>query len=254
MQRNISVSREEIFHQVKLSGQIPNLIEGVVTRKIIESAAAEAGIKVEVEELQEAADTFRLVGQLHSTDDTWSWLKTNLLSLDDFEELIQINVLSQKLAEHLFEEQVESFFYENQLDYAGVVMYEVVLEDGDLAMELFYALSEGEVSFHEIARQYIQDLSLRRAGGYRGIMRRKDLRPEISSTVFAATPPQILKPIVTSKGKHLIWVEEIIQPQLDEELRDQILSDLFSEWLKQQIEQVKIAIPLPEEKKTEFVA
>ena len=254
MQRNISVSREEIFHQVKLSGQIPNLIEGVVTRKIIESAAAEADIKVEVEELQEAADIFRLAGQLHSTDDTWSWLKKNLLSLDDFEELIQINVLSQKLAEHLFEEQVESFFYENQLDYAGVVMYEVVLEDGDLAMELFYALSEGEVSFHEIARQYIQDLSLRRAGGYRGIMRRKDLRPEISSTVFAATPPQILKPIVTSKGKHLIWVEEIIQPQLDEELRDQILSYLFSEWLKQQIEQVKIAIPLPEEKKTEFVA
>lgn len=254
MQRNISVSREEIFHQVKLSGQIPKLIEGVVTRKIIESAAAEADIKVEVEELQEAADIFRLAGQLHSTDDTWSWLKTNLLSLDDFEELIQINVLSQKLAEHLFEEQVESFFYENQLDYAGVVMYEVVLEDGDLAMELFYALSEGEVSFHEIARQYIQDLSLRRAGGYRGIMRRKDLRPEISSTVFAATPPQILKPIVTSKGKHLIWVEEIIQPQLDEELRDQILSYLFSEWLKQQIEQVKIAIPLPEEKKTEFVA
>ncbi len=254
MQRNISVSREEIFHQVKLSGQIPKLIEGVVTRKIIESAAAEADIKVEVEELQEAADIFRLAGQLHSTDDTWSWLKKNLLSLDDFEELIQINVLSQKLAEHLFEEQVESFFYENQLDYAGVVMYEVVLEDGDLAMELFYALSEGEVSFHEIARQYIQDLSLRRAGGYRGIMRRKDLRPEISSTVFAATPPQILKPIVTSKGKHLIWVEEIIQPQLDEELRDQILSYLFSEWLKQQIEQVKIAIPLPEEKKTEFVA
>ncbi len=254
MQRNISVSREEIFHQVKLSGQIPTLIEGVVTRKIIESAAAETGIKVEVEELQEAADAFRLVGKLHSTDDTWSWLKTNLLSLDDFEELIQINVLSQKLAEHLFEEQVDSFFYENQLNYAGAVMYEVVLEDGDLAMELFYALSEGEVSFHEIARQYIQELSLRRAGGYRGIMRREDLRPEISSAVFAATPPQILKPIATSKGKHLIWVEEIIQPQLDEELRDQILSDLFSEWLKQQIEQVKITISLPEEKKTEFVA
>jgi len=37
-------------------------------------------------------------------------------------------------------------------------MYEVVLDDEDLAMELFYALQEGEISFPE-AYQYIQDKS-----------------------------------------------------------------------------------------------
>ncbi|AUB35011.1 Parvulin-like peptidyl-prolyl isomerase [Nostoc flagelliforme CCNUN1] len=31
-------------------------------------------------------------------------------------------------------------------------------------------------------------------------------------------------------------VEELIEPQLDEMLRLKILSDLFSKWLKQQIE------------------
>jgi len=30
-------------------------------------------------------------------------------------------------------------------------MYEVVLGDEDLAMELFYALQEGEISFPEVA-------------------------------------------------------------------------------------------------------
>jgi len=58
--------------------------------------------------------------------------------------------------------------------------------------------------------------------------------------VFAATPPQILKPIVTSKGLHLIFVEEIIQPELDNKLRNQIITDLFYEWIKQQIEPVKL--------------
>ena len=53
-------------------------------------------------------------------------------------------------------------------------MYEVVLDDFDLAMELFYALVEGEMSFHEIAHQYIQDTELRRKGGYRGILKRAD--------------------------------------------------------------------------------
>ncbi|MFP4577796.1 MAG: peptidylprolyl isomerase, partial [Coleofasciculus sp.] len=86
----------------------------------------------------------------------------------------------------------------------------------------------------------IQDTELRRKGGYRGIVQRKELKPEISAAVFAATPPQVLKPVVTSKGVHLILVEEIVEPELDNKLHYQILSDLFQEWLNQQIEQLKV--------------
>jgi parvulin-like peptidyl-prolyl isomerase len=153
---------------------------------------------------------------------------------------VYINVLSGKLAQHLLADKVEPFFVEHQLDYTGVVMYEVVLDDEDLAMELFYGIQEGEMSFYEVAHQYIQDTELRRKGGYRGIVRRKELKPEISAAVFAATPPQILKPIVTSKGVHLIWVEELVQPKLDNKLRYQIMSDLFSECIKQRNEQVEV--------------
>jgi parvulin-like peptidyl-prolyl isomerase len=114
------------------------------------------------------------------------------------------------------------------------------LDDEDLTLELFYAIQEGEIGFPEVAHQYIQNTELRRSGGYRGIVRRKELKPEISAAVFAARPPQILKPIVTSKGVHLIWVEELVQPSLDDKLRYQILSELFSAWIKQQIEQVAV--------------
>jgi parvulin-like peptidyl-prolyl isomerase len=240
----LTVSSDEIIYQIKLYCQIPSVVEGILTRKIIARAALEAGIKVEPEELQQAADGLRLMNNLTSADATWSWLQKHSLSLDEFEELVYANVISSKLAQHLFAEKVEPFFVEHQLNYAQVVMYEVVLDDFDFAMELFYALAEGEMSFHEVAHQYIQDTETRRSGGYKGILSRTDLKPEISASVFAATPPQILKPIVTSKGVHLILVEEIIQPQLDKILRFKILSDLFSEWLKQQIEQQEVEIVL----------
>ena len=239
-----TASRDDIIQHLKLSCQIPSVSEGIVTRQIIALAAAEAGIKLELEELQQAADNIRLVNKLHHADATLAWLEKHCLSVDEFEELAYNNLISGKLAQHLFADKVDPFFVEHQLDYAGVVIYEVVLDDPDLALELFYALQEGEISFHEVARQYIQEPELRRSGGYRGILRRPELRPEISAAVFAATPPQILKPIVTSRGVHLIIVEEIIQPQLDEQLRYKILSDLFSIWLKQQIEQVKIVTNL----------
>ena len=240
MLQTITIHSEDILHQVKLLCQTPELIEKIVTLKILEDAAAQVNIKVDTKELQEAADKFRLNQQLHSAQDTWEWLQKYNLSLDDFEEKIYVNIICEKLVDHLFRDKVEPYFFEHQLDYAGVAMFEVVLDDLDLAMELFYSIREGEMSFHDIAHQYIQNSELRRSGGYKGIVRRNSLKPEICAAVFAAQPPQLLKPIVTSEGVHLILVEEIIKPQLNEELHYQIMSDLFDEWLNQEIAHVEV--------------
>ncbi len=240
MLNTITITNQDILHIVKQYCQIPELIEKIVTRKIIEHSVSEMGIKAETEELQQAADNFRLMNQLKSSQDTWKWLGKYALSLDNFEELVYSNLLADKLVEHLFADKVEPYFFENQLDYAGALIYEVVLDDEDLAMELFYAIKESETTFYNVAHQYIQDIELRRKCGYLGKVNRQDLKPEISAAVFAAKPPQLLKPIITSKGVHLIMVEEIIQPELSEKLRYKIMSEFFAKWLKQQIEHVEV--------------
>jgi parvulin-like peptidyl-prolyl isomerase len=240
MLESITITQADIWQQVKISLQIPELVEQIVSRKIILSAAEEAGIKVEVEELQKAADFLRLTNKLTSAEDTYKWLEQHGVSVDDFEEIIYTNLISSKLGQHLFADKIEPYFWQNQLNYAGVVMYEVVLEDEDLAIELFYAIKEGEMSFYDVAHQYIKDVELRRQGGYLGVQRRRDLKPEISAAVFAANPPQVLKPIITAKGVRLIFVEEIIQPQLNDELKQEILRDLFFSWIRDKVNQVAI--------------
>ena len=240
MSKSLTIFREDVIQHIKLSCQIPGVVEAIAFQKMITKAAQEAGITVTAEELQQEGDRLRVAKKLVKAQDTWAWLKKHHLSLDDFEELAHSNVLSQKLAHHLFANKVEQFFYEHQLDYVAAVTYEVILEDRDLALELFYALQEGEITFQEIARQYIQQPELRRAGGYQGTRPRSDFRPDIAAAVFAASPPEILKPIVTPKGVHLIWVEEIIQPKLDEELRSAIQQQLFSGWLQQQFETLEL--------------
>ncbi|MBC1225299.1 peptidylprolyl isomerase [Nostoc sp. UCD121] len=244
MSKSITITSEDILDQVRLTCKIPELTEAIISRKIIENSAIEVGIEIESEELQKAADKFRLVYQLHSAEDTWGWLEKHNLSLDDFEHIVYTTFISGKLASHLFADKVEPWFFEHQLDYVSVIMYEVILDDEDLAIELFYAIQEGEISFYDVAHKYIEDTELRRQGGYRGILRRKDLKPEVSTAVFAAKPPQLIKPVLTSKGVHLIFVEELIQPNLDEKLRAIILSDLFAEWLKQQVQEHKMVMNL----------
>ena len=239
--QTITVTQEDILHQVKLSCKIPEIVEQIVTRKVIIAAVQETGIEVTTEELQKAANQMRAMNKLKDAQATWAWLEKYGLSLDDFEEIIYITLLSQKLTTHLFQDRVEPYFYEHQLDYAGAIIYEIVLDDEDEAIELFYEIQEGEISFSEAAQQYIQDSELRGKGGYRGKVNRTEMKPEVSAAVFAANSSQLLKPILTSKGVHLILVEEIVQPELDNKLRNEIMLDLLSQWLKQQIkiEQVR---------------
>ncbi|MBD2292458.1 peptidylprolyl isomerase [Anabaena sphaerica FACHB-251] len=248
MSKVISVSPVDILYHIKISCQIPNILEAIAARKIIADIADKEGIEIETEELQQAADNLRLANKLIKAEETWTWLNKHYLSLDNFEEIAYTNLLSAKLANHLFADKVEPFFYAHQLDYTAAVTYEVILDDEDLALEIFYALQEGEISFHQIARQYIQNPELRRAGGYQGIRQRSDFRPEIAAAIFAATPPQILKPIITHKGAHIIMVEEIIKPQLNEQMRLKIMGELFTNWLNQQVNTLEIVAQLEEDK------
>ena len=244
MKNILSISPKEIIHHLKISCQVPDVIEGIAIKKIIDDTATRAGIKVSEDELQQEGDRLRFAKKLVKAADTWAWLKRHHLALDEFEELAYNNILWSKVAHHLFSDAVESFFYQNQLDFMAAATYEVVLDDYDLALELFYGIQENELTFPEIAREYIPNPQLRRASGYQGIKRRNDFRPEVAAAVFAAKPPEVLKPVATNKGVYLIWVEEIIQPDLNDELREQIITDLFDDWLQQQIQQMEISTSL----------
>jgi len=190
----LKISNEDIIYHLKISCQIPSLLEAIAARKVITETSEKVGITVEISELQESADRLRLANKLIKAEETWEWLQKHYLSLE--------------------------------------------------ALEIFYALQEGEISFQEIARQYIQNPEIRRAGGYQGIRKRSDFRPEIASLVFAANPPQILKPVITPKGAHIIIVEEIIEPELNEQMRVQIFDDLFTNWLKDQVNKLEIVATL----------
>jgi parvulin-like peptidyl-prolyl isomerase len=229
------ISDRDLIYEAKLKGKIPELMRGVIRRKTIARQVRQAGISPTVEDLQAAADRFRLVHQLESTEATKKWLDERLLSLDDFEDMITQDLLSQRLAEHLFGDRVEKLFYQNLLDYCAATIYEVILADYDLAMEIYYSLQEGDLSFTDVAHQYIAAPELRRRGGYVGKVVRKQLRPELAAAIFATKQPQLLEPIVTAVGIHLIQVEEIVEPQLDEPLHQQILMELFDRWLVETI-------------------
>jgi parvulin-like peptidyl-prolyl isomerase len=235
---NIKISTQDLIDEAKIAGKIPDLARSIMRRKIIGAQVKTAGIEPSVAELQQAADRFRIVNHLESAEATNKWLQELHLSVDDFEAIVTQDLLATKLAHHLFDDRVKQFFYQNFLDYSAATFYEVILEDREIAMEIFYSLQEGDLSFADVAQQYISDPEFRRRGGYVGTVGRKQLRPEISAAIFAAKPPQLINPVITAVGIHLIQVAEIIEPKLDERLHQQILTELFDRWLSEKMVEI----------------
>jgi parvulin-like peptidyl-prolyl isomerase len=236
------IKDRELIYEAKISGKMAGLIQNILRRNVITAQIKKIGIELTPTDLQQAADRFRMINQLETAEATKQWLENGNFSLDDFEYIVTQDLLAHKLAEHLFRERVEQFFHQNLLDYSGAILYEVILEDRDLAMEIFYSLQEGDLNFADVAHQYIDVLELRRRGGYIGKVSRKQLHPEISAAVFAAKPPQVITPITTAVGVHLIQVEEIITPKLDEQLYQQILTEMFDRWLDDKVAETSPSI------------
>jgi parvulin-like peptidyl-prolyl isomerase len=225
------ISDEDILEQVKISRKMPEITEQIIINRIIRDEAEKAGIKVEVKELQEAADDFRARNKLIRAKTTQMWLEMNRLSLDEFENIIRLEILSNKLRDLVTVDKVEEYFYQHQLDFDRVVLREIILENKELATELYYSVREGELKFQEVADKYIKEVELRRKGGFLGSFRRKDLNPVLVSVFSITSYPQVVKPIPTALGFSLIWVEEIIKATLDDEVQKEIQSQLFKVFL-----------------------
>jgi parvulin-like peptidyl-prolyl isomerase len=229
------ITSQDLLYQIKITGKIPELLHGILQRQVLAAAAVELKIEISAEELQAGADRFRAVNQLETIAATQKWLTDRLLSVDDFENLVTTNVLIDKVAQHLFASKVDPYFHQHILNYSSAAISEIVLTDRMLALELFYAIQEGDMSFADVARTYGQNVDVQRKYGYLGIVNRQKMSPEISAAVFAATAPQLLKPIEVNKKVHLIFVEETRERQLSAELRLQIMMELFQDWLQDKI-------------------
>lgn len=224
-----------VVSEAKMSGKVCELIQSATRRQIILDRARELEIVPTADEIQLAADKLRISNQLETPEATLDWLETNFLSITDLEQIVTHQLITEQLAHHLFADRVEPYFHQNPLAYLSATISEVILTDKYLAMELFYALEEGDLNFTDVARQYITDPELNRRGGYLGTVNRTHLRPEISAAVFAAKPPHLIEPVATAMGTHLIYVEAIVQPQLDCQLYQRILMQMFDRWLSQQL-------------------
>jgi len=101
--KKIPLTTAEVVDYMRLNGTFELALKDVLRRKITALAAEQQGITVSTQEVQNAADTFRIAYGLHNGADFLKWLKEIDISLEVFETYLETNFLNNKFIDKLQE-------------------------------------------------------------------------------------------------------------------------------------------------------
>ena len=240
------VSLAEVLRLAKLTGEL-RFIRDALDAALIRQVARERRLEASDDELQQAADDFRIAHELHTAEATENWLAEKYLTFEAWEALLERNLIRQKLREALTAGKVEQHFVENRLSFDSASISRIVVSDEGVARELRAQIVEEGADFHSLARSFSMDETTKLAGGYVGLVTRAGLEAAVEAAIFGAQPGKIIGPVKTDEGWQLIKLESLHPATLDDTLRETLKSQLFDEWLSERRRKAQISIPLLEE-------
>lgn len=246
--QGIGLTLREFLCALKLELQLPELLEKVLRQKLVLERARGEEVTATDEELQQAADAFRQENNLLRSDETEQWLGDHFLTLKDFETRLERQIIHRKLAEKVVPpHHIERHFAEHRTEHDKARLAHILVEREGVAAELLTQIQDEGSDFAELARKYSIDTGSRGAGGALGLVERKSLPPAVESAVFTARAGDLVGPVKSEHGYHLIRVEELHLGTLDDATTERVREELFTEWLSQQVTPGETHVPLLEE-------
>jgi peptidylprolyl isomerase len=239
-----SLSLKEFLQALMMKGELEPLIAEAIEEKLIRTAAKQQGLTVSDGELQQAADDYRRRLGLHKAAGTRDWLKQNHLTVEDLEAGLEGALLRQKLADRVTQGKLEKHFAQNASQYDQIELSHIVVAHEGMANELLSKIQDDETSFAELAYDYSLDAESREAGGYLGVVNRSTLNPAVASAVSAASEGDVVGPVKTEAGFHLIKVKALHRAEFNADTAATIRQELFDAWV--QSRKTRMEVPLYE--------
>jgi PPIC-type PPIASE domain len=190
------------------------------------------GIEISDDEWQAAGDAFRMERKLWGNAETSAWLEEQRISVEEWSQGIKVTLLENKLKEHLFGATVDGTYVSNRDNYRRVALSQILVTDLATAVKIVQILREGQASFCALALEHSKGKQSQENGGFVGIRYLVELIPEIAKPLAEAKEGEIVGPVQTKVGYHVLRAEKWFPIELNQALREQIMDSLFEVWLQ----------------------
>lgn len=190
------------------------------------------GIVVSDEEWQEKGDEFRTEHQLWGIPETMAWLEQQRITVDEWSQGIKVALLAKKLKEHLFGATVDGTYINNRDNYRRVALSQILVAHLATANKVVQMLREEPASFCAVALEYSKGKLSHENGGFIGVRYMVELIPEVATAIDNAEVGEIIGPVESKLGYHILRVEKWYPTELNQAVREQVMEALFKIWLE----------------------
>jgi parvulin-like peptidyl-prolyl isomerase len=224
-------TNEDVIAYLHRSHQIAEIAALAKRDALVLGMCDQLNITISDEELQAAGDAFRLEHKLSAASETVAWLQKQRISVEDWTQGIRVELLTNKLKEHLFGDIVDSHYLSNRNDYKRVALSQILVSNLTEALKITYAIREENASFCALALEHSKGKQSQQNAGFVGIRFLKELMPEIVQAITEAHVGEVIEPVQTKLGYHILRIEKWFPAELTE-IREQVLESLFQAWLQ----------------------
>ena len=137
----------------------------------------------------------------------------------------------------LFAEDVELRFLTSKADLDEICYSLIRLRDGDLAFELHQRLIEGEADFEDVAATYSEGPERTNQGRF-GPVPLSQAHPVVVEKLRTSEPGQLWAPFFLKDIWVILRLDSWVGARLDEDTRQQMLNELFDDWLQRRARQL----------------
>jgi parvulin-like peptidyl-prolyl isomerase len=232
-----TITTEELMPLLTSYQLVPRLLFELIVDQAI------APFSCTSEEAENAYQQFCQKNQLVSNREIKVWLENNAMTSEQLQTYVVRKLKIEKFKQATWGQQLESYFFSRkpQLDK---VLYSIIQTSDIAAQELYFRIQEKEAEFAELARRYSQADSAAN-GGLVGPVELGNCPPALAKILRISQPGQLWQPTRIGEWLIILRLEKFISAQLDNLMRERLLSELFANWLQQQFNQPDLIKILP---------
>ncbi|MCK5287220.1 MAG: peptidylprolyl isomerase [Thermodesulfovibrionia bacterium] len=237
-------------------------LNNLIDVKLQLQEAVRLGLAASPAETNEAINDIKK--KFNLTDESLrEYLKADGLTLKEYRSRLREQILLSKVIRYeimdtilVTDKNIDEFYKANKEKYrqdVKVRIRQILFTDTNSlqkAEEVFQRIKKGE-DFEKLAADFSEDAS-KTFGGDLGYVSRGSMVKEIEDVAFSLKVGEVSKPFQSSKGIHIIKIEDRVENAAGEKVREQIKRELFEKayqskfenWLKELREKAYIEINL----------